>query len=148
MILIFEAQIHIQIHVRYFKSLPIATYYLSTIHIKYLYLHSKTCNMGLEWNLCQNIFKKFIFKSVNPNFRKYQFNRNNNKFDWCFEIQPKTVARISILHFKFFKVIFKSDSYLMSLSCFGPVTPSTTNFPDTNHKKAIGNLLVVSKITE
>ena len=49
--LIFETQIHIQIHVRYFKSLPIATYYLTTIHIKNLYLYSKTYNMGLKWNL-------------------------------------------------------------------------------------------------
>ena len=28
--LIFETQIHIQIHIRYFKSLPIVTYYLAT----------------------------------------------------------------------------------------------------------------------
>ena len=46
--LIFETQIHIQIHIRYFKSLPIATYYLTTIHIKNLYLYSKTYNMGLK----------------------------------------------------------------------------------------------------
>ena len=50
--LIFETKIHIQIHIRYFKSLPIATYYLTTIHIKNLYLHEKTYNPG---------------KSVNPN---------------------------------------------------------------------------------
>ena len=31
---IFETQIHIQIQIRYFKSLPIVTSYLSTIHIK------------------------------------------------------------------------------------------------------------------
>ena len=36
----------------------------------------------------------------------------------------------------------------MSISRCGPVTPSTTNFSDTNHKKAIGNLFVVSKTTE
>ena len=47
----FETQIHIQIQIRYFKSLPIATYYLTTIHLKNLYLHSKTYNMGLKWNL-------------------------------------------------------------------------------------------------
>ena len=46
--LIFETQIQIQIHIRYFKSLPIATYYLTTIHIKNLYLYSKTYNMGLK----------------------------------------------------------------------------------------------------
>ena len=42
--LIFETQIHIQIHIRYFKS----TYYLTTIHIKNLYQHSKNYNMGLK----------------------------------------------------------------------------------------------------
>ena len=45
---IFETQIHIQIHIRYFTSLPIATYYLTTIHIKHLYLHEKTYNMDLK----------------------------------------------------------------------------------------------------
>ena len=40
-----------QIHMRYFKSLPIAAYYLTTIYMKNLYLHSKTYNMGLKWNL-------------------------------------------------------------------------------------------------
>ena len=45
---IFETQIHIQIYIRYFKSLPIATYYLTTVHIKNLYLYSKTYNMGLK----------------------------------------------------------------------------------------------------
>ena len=49
--LIFETQIHIHIHIRYFKSLPIATYHLSRIYIKYLYLHSKTYSMDLKWNL-------------------------------------------------------------------------------------------------
>ena len=43
---IFETQIHI--HIRYFKSLPIATYYLKKIHLKNLYLHSKTYDMGLK----------------------------------------------------------------------------------------------------
>ena len=46
--LIFKTQIHI--HILYFKSLPITTYYLTTIHIKYLYLYSKTYNMGLKLN--------------------------------------------------------------------------------------------------
>ena len=35
--LIFETQIHIWIHLRYFKSLPNATYYLITIHTKSLF---------------------------------------------------------------------------------------------------------------
>ena len=49
--LIFETQLHIQIHICYFKSLPIATYYLTKMHIKNLYLHSKTYHMVLQWNL-------------------------------------------------------------------------------------------------
>ena len=48
---IFETQIHFQIHVRYFKPLPIATYYLITIYVKSLHLHSKTYDMDLKWNL-------------------------------------------------------------------------------------------------
>ena len=48
---IFATQIHIQIHIRYFKSSPIVTYYLTTIQIKSLYLQSKRYNMGLKWNL-------------------------------------------------------------------------------------------------
>ena len=43
-----ERQREIQIHIRYFKSLLIETYYLSIIHIKNLHLHSKTFNMGLK----------------------------------------------------------------------------------------------------
>ena len=46
--LIFHTQINIHIHIRCFKSLPIATYCLTTIHIKNLYLHSKTYDMA--WN--------------------------------------------------------------------------------------------------
>ena len=34
-----------------FQVIAIAAYYLITIHIKNLYLHSKTYNMGLKWNL-------------------------------------------------------------------------------------------------
>ena len=49
--MIFKTQIHIHIQIRYFKSLPIATYYLTTIYIKNLYLHSKTYIIGLKWNL-------------------------------------------------------------------------------------------------
>ena len=46
--LIFETQIHLQIDIRYFKPLSIATYYVATIHIKNLYLHEKTYNMDLK----------------------------------------------------------------------------------------------------
>ena len=61
---IFETQIHIQIYIRYFKSLPIATYYLTTVHIKNLYLYSKTYNMGLKWNLY--LKSLFLRDLVNP----------------------------------------------------------------------------------
>ena len=46
--LIFETHIYIQIHICYFKSLPIATSYETTIHIKNLYLHTIAFNMGLK----------------------------------------------------------------------------------------------------
>ena len=49
--LIFETRIQIQIQIRSLKSLLITIYYLTTIHLKYLYLHSKTYNMGLKLNL-------------------------------------------------------------------------------------------------
>ena len=49
--LIFETKIHIHIPIRYFKSLHKASYYSTTIHMKNLYLHSKTHNMGWKWNL-------------------------------------------------------------------------------------------------
>ena len=52
------------------------------------------------------------------------------------------------LHPRSFKIIIKSDSYLTSVSRRGSVTPSTPAFPNINLKKTIGNLLVVSKITE
>ena len=44
----FETHIYIQIHICYFRSLPLATYYETTIHIKNLYLHTKTFNKGLK----------------------------------------------------------------------------------------------------
>ena len=47
--LIFETRIQIQI--RSLKSLLITIYYLTTIHLRNLYLHSKTYNMGLKLNL-------------------------------------------------------------------------------------------------
>ena len=44
----YDTKIYIQIHIRYFKSLPIATYHLTTIHVKNLYLRSMTYNMALK----------------------------------------------------------------------------------------------------
>ena len=62
--LIFETQIHIQIHIRCFQAFTIATYYLTKIHIKNLYLHSKTHNMGLKWSLYLTPFSRC--GTVNP----------------------------------------------------------------------------------
>ena len=87
--LIFETEIHILIYVSYFKSLPIATYYLTTIHIKKLYLLSETYNMDLK----PNLYLTSLFccgpidKSVNPNFQQYQSNRSNDIFNCLVKIQ-------------------------------------------------------------
>ena len=96
--LIFETQIHIQIHhIRYFNSLPIATYYLTTIHIKNVCQHSKTYNMGLRENLYLTSFSRCRPVNLsNPNFWQYQSKRNNDKFNCCLENQSKTAARISV----------------------------------------------------
>ena len=87
---------------------------------------------------------KFIFdviclsrpgKSVNPNFRQYQSYRKNDKFNCCLEIQQKKVCESLYLHPKHFKTTFKSDSYLMSISRRGAVTPSAPAFSSNNLKK-------------
>ena len=116
--LIFETQIHIQIQICYFKLLPIATYYLTTIHIKYLYLHSRTYKMGLKrnWQLT-SLSRCGLVNLSTPNFREYQSDRYNNKFDCCFEIQPKTVARIPICTLKPYKL----SSNQTHISCQFPV---------------------------
>ena len=41
-------------------------------------------------------FLSWLGKSVNPNFSLYQSDTNNSKFNFCLEIQSKTVTRISI----------------------------------------------------
>ena len=48
-------------------------------------------------------------------------------------------------HPKFFKIIFKSDSYLMLISRRGPVTPSTPTFPNTNNNKQLKIYLLFQK---
>ena len=61
-----------------------------------LYFHYFTFNEG----------KKNLFY---PNFRQYQFNRNNDKFDCFLQIQSKMAARISIFTLKplnYFKIKF------------------------------------------
>ena len=67
--LIFETQIRIHIHIRYFKSLPTAIYYLTTSHIKNLYRHSKTYNMGLKQNLyLTSLFRRGPINTSTPTF--------------------------------------------------------------------------------
>ena len=41
-------------------------------------------------------FPSWPGKSVQPNFRQYQSDRNNKKFNRCLKIQSKRNARISI----------------------------------------------------
>ena len=57
----------------------------------------KDLQYGLKMKFISDVtFLSWPGKSVNPNFRQYQSHRNNDKFNWCLEIQSKTNARISI----------------------------------------------------
>ena len=85
--LMYDTKIYIQIHIRCFKSLPIATYHLTTIHVKNLYLRSMTYNMALKKFITEVTFPLRLGKSVNPNIRYYQFYRDNQKFTCCCQIQ-------------------------------------------------------------
>ena len=81
----------------------------------YLKIQSK---MAVRVSICTlNPFKylhsKFISdvpfpslpgKFVNPNFRQYQSDRNNGKFNCCLEIQPKMAAIVSICTLKALKL--------------------------------------------
>ena len=60
----------------------------------------------------------------------------------------RNVCKNLYLHPKPLKVTFKSNSYLMPISCRGPVTLSIPNFPNINLTKTLTNLLVVWKMTE
>ena len=75
----------------------------------------------------------WLGKAVNSNFRHYQSRGNST---------------ILCLHSQLFKLTFKPISYLTSISCRGPVNPSTPTLANINLTKANKNLLVVSKITE
>ena len=66
---------------------------------------------------------------------KTKFNQNEWLQEW-------------LLHLKSFKMIFKPNSYLMSIFHRGPVNLSTLTFPNINLTKRIINLFVISKITE
>ena len=112
--LIFEIQIHTQIHICYSKSLPIATYYLTTIHIKNLYLHSKTYHMKF---ISDVTFPSWPGKSVNSNFRQQQSYGNNDKFNCWLETQPKSAAKISTCTLNTLKL----PSNQINISCQFPV---------------------------
>ena len=74
------------------------------IHIKNLYLHSKTL-YRLKMKFMSDVtFPSWLGKSVNTNFLQYQFDRNNKKFNCCLEIQSKMTARISICTLNSLKV--------------------------------------------
>ena len=60
----------------------------------------------------------------------------------------KNGCRNLCMHLKPFKIIFKPNSYLMSIFRRSPVNPSTRTFPNINLTKTIKNLLGVSKIIE
>ena len=44
-------------------------------------------------------FPSWPGKSVNPNFRQYQSDKNNNKFNSCLDVQSKTDQRIYLTLF-------------------------------------------------
>ena len=52
------------------------------------------------------------------------------------------------LYNKLFKITLKPNSYLTSIFCHGLVNPSTLTVPNINIKKTVGNLYVVSNVTE
>ena len=47
-----------------------------------------------------------------------------------------------------FYITFKLNSYQMSISRRGPLTPSTSTFPNIDLAKTVGNLLAVSNLTK
>ena len=46
--------------------------------------------------ISNDTFPSWPGKPVNLNIPQYQFDRNNNKFNYCLEIQLKTAEGISI----------------------------------------------------
>ena len=46
--------------------------------------------------ISDDTFSSWLDKSVNLNIPQYQSDRNNNKFNYCLEIQVKTAEGISI----------------------------------------------------
>ena len=63
-------------------------------------------------------------------------------------VAENSIEKISVLHPKSLKTVFKPNSYLMSICSRGQVIPLTAIYPNINLTKSIKNLLVISKITE
>ena len=99
--LIFETQIHIQIHIHLYTLFQVISHsnllFNNKTYKKITICTLKTYDMGLKWNLyLTSLFHCGPGKSSNPNFRQYQLYKNNDKLNCCLDIQPKTAARISI----------------------------------------------------
>ena len=60
----------------------------------------------------------------------------------------KNGCKYLYFHPKHFKITFKSNSHLMSISRVGLVNPSIPTFPNLNLTKTLTNLLVAWKFTE
>ena len=114
------------------------------IHIKNLYLHYKTFNIGLKWN--SYLTSLSLRGSVNlstPIFGNINLTETKKNL-----IGSLLGHHNLCLHPKFLKIIFEPNPYLKSISCRSPVNPSTHTFPNNNLTRTIKNLLVVSNITE
>ena len=92
-------------------------------------------------------FPSWPKKSVNPNFRQCQSDRNNHKFNCWLEIQSKTVARIYFYTINRLKLPPNQIHIWCQRLVVAMVIVSTFFFPNINVTKAIRNLLVL-KITE
>ena len=100
--LIFETQIHIQISYSLFQVTA-----HSNAHNNLLFNNDsyKKSLYGLQMKFISNdTFPSWPGKPVNLNIPQYQFDRNNNKFNYCLEIQLKTAEGISIWILKLFKL--------------------------------------------
>ena len=121
---LFETQIHIQTHIRYFKSLHIATSYLTTIHLKNLYPHSKTYIMGLKRNsYLMSLSRRDLVNPSSPTFANINLTETMTNVIVAWKSNQDGCKNL-YLHPKSFKITFKSNSYPMSISRRRPVTSS------------------------
>ena len=147
--LIFKTQIHIHIHILYFKSLPITTYYLTTIHIKYLYLYSKTYNMGLKLNLYLTSLSRG--SPVYPSTQLFSILTLQKQLKICLFFQKSLKNGCNNLYFHYFtfnegkKNLF---SYQTSFSRRGLVHPFTPTFGNINLTETMTNLIVFYKFNQ